>query len=225
MVREAQGMTCCTMAAPDGNPWAVSLLPPLFFMWAEMMVAMMVPSAAPMILTFAAVQRKRREQERPFVPTGIFLAGYLFAWTIFSVFAAIAQWILHAQALISPMMAGKNPIFGGVILLAAGIFQFTPLKNTCLTHCRSPLNFLLTDWREGKSGAFIMGLKHGAYCTGCCWVLMSLLFVAGVMSLFWIAIISIFVLLEKVLPRRFRFGIFAGAALIVWGIRLLLTAV
>lgn len=187
-------------------------------MWAGMMVAMMVPSASPMIATFAMVQRKRREQERPFVPTGIFLAGYLLAWTIFSAFAAVAQWILHAKALLTPMMMSNNAILGGIILAAAGIFQFTPLKNACLNHCRSPLNFLLTDWREGKFGAFVMGLKHGAYCTGCCWVLMLLLFLGGVMNFFWIAAISIFVLLEKILPKGLLLGKFAGVILIIWAL-------
>ncbi len=221
MAREARGMSpgaCCCMVAPDTNPWAPATLPPLFFMWAEMMVAMMIPSAAPMILTFAMVQRKRREQERPFVPTGIFVSGYLSAWTIFSVLAAVAQWILHAKALLTPMMVSNNSIFGGAILVAAGIFQFTRLKNACLTQCRSPLGFFMTDWREGKTGAFAMGLKHGAYCTSCCWILMLLLFVAGVMNIFWIAAISIFVLLEKILPKGLLFGKFAGVILIIWGL-------
>jgi len=227
MIHEARGMSvgaCCKMVAPDTNPWDTAPLTPLFFMWTEMMVAMMIPSAAPMILTFATVQRKRREQRRPFVPTGIFLSGYLLAWTIFSALAAIAQWILHAKALLSPMMIGNNQIFGGALLVAAGIFQFTPLKNACLTQCRSPLNFLLTDWREGKFGAFVMGLKHGAYCTGCCWILMLLLFVAGVMNLFWIAAIAIFVLAEKITPKSFRLGKIAGALLIAWGAWMLATA-
>ena len=221
MTYDARGMglgACCRMVAPDSNPWDAATLPPLFFMWAGMMVAMMVPSASPMIMTFTMVQRKRREQERPFVPTGIFLAGYLFAWTIFSALAALAQWILHAKALLTPMMISNNSILGGVILGAAGIFQFTPLKNACLKHCRSPLTFLLTDWREGKIGAFVMGLKHGAYCTGCCWILMLLLFLGGVMNLFWIAAISIFVLFEKVLPKGLLFGKFAGVILIIWAV-------
>lgn len=224
MAHQARGMgagACCCMVAPDTNPWNAAALPPLFFMWAVMMAAMMVPSAAPMILTFAMVQRKRREQQRPFVPTVIFLAGYLFAWTIFSAFAALAQWILHARALLTPMMVSNNAIFGGAILAAAGIFQFTPLKNACLAHCRSPLNFLMAGWREGKFGAFVIGLKHGAYCTGCCWILMLLLFLGGVMNLFWIAAISIFVLLEKVLPKGWMFGKFAGVILMIWAVLVL----
>ncbi len=215
------GVCCCAgmeMSGPDTNTWSAATLVPLFLMWAEMMVAMMIPSAAPMILTFAMVNRKRREQERPFVPTGIFLLGYLVVWIGFSALAAVAQWILHAKALLSPMMVSTSPILGGVILIVAGIFQWTPLKNACLKHCRSPLSFLMTDWREGKWGALFMGLKHGAYCTGCCWFLMALLFVAGVMNVWWIAIIAVFVLLEKVVPRGLWLGKIAGVLLAGWGV-------
>src|SRR6185295_3176043 len=140
---------------------------PLFLMWAEMMVAMMLPSSTPMILTFAKVQRNRREQEQPFVATGIFVAGYLAVWTAFSALAAVAQWVLHGKALLSPVMVSTSPLLGGVLLIVAGVFQWTPLKNACLATCCSPISFLMTGWREGKWGAFIMGLKHGAYCAGC----------------------------------------------------------
>jgi predicted metal-binding membrane protein len=218
------GVCCCAgmkMSGPDTSAWSAATLPPLFLMWSEMMVAMMIPSAAPMILTFAAVQRKRRDSEEPFVPTGIFLLGYLAAWTGFSALAAIAQWILHAEALLSPMMVGTSPILGGALLLAAGVFQWTPLKHSCLAHCRSPLSFLLSDWREGRWGAFRMGLKHGVYCTGCCWFLMALLFVAGVMNLWWIAIIAAFVLLEKILPKSLFVGRASGILLGAWGLWLI----
>ena len=134
----------------------------MFAMWVIMMVAMMVPSAAPMILLFAAVNRKRREQERPFVPTGIFLLGYLVVWSVFSAVATIVQWHLHQRTLITPMMVSASPLLSGATLTAAGLFQFTPLKHTCLKHCRSPLGFLLTDWRDGAGGAFLMGLRHGS---------------------------------------------------------------
>ncbi|NOS70492.1 MAG: DUF2182 domain-containing protein [Verrucomicrobia bacterium] len=209
------------MSGPDTEPWSTATLLPLFIMWAEMMVAMMIPSAAPMILTFAMVQRKRREQERPFVPTGMFLLGYLIVWTGFSAVAAFAQWILHARALLSPMMVSTSPVLGGVLLIVAGLFQWTPFKNACLTHCRSPLSFLMTDWREGRWGALVMGLKHGAFCTGCCWFLMALLFVAGVMNVWWIAILTVFVLLEKVVPRGLFVGKVAGVFLAGWGLWLM----
>ncbi len=225
MIREARtmnltGVCSCAgmkMSGPDTSAWSTATLIPLFLMWAEMMVAMMIPSAAPMILTFAMVQRKRRAQEHLFVPTGIFLLGYLVVWTGFSALAAIAQWILHAKALLSPTMVSTSPILGGALLIIAGIFQWTPLKNACLAHCRSPLSFLMGDWREGKFGALAMGVKHGAYCAGCCWFLMALLFVAGVMNIWWIAILSIFVLLEKVAPKSLFVGKAVGIFFAAWG--------
>jgi len=186
-----------------------------------MMVAMMVPTAASMILMFAMFNRRRREQQQPYVPTAVFLGGYLLVWTGFSVLATLAQWGLHSAALLSPMMVSTSPILGGIILLAAGIFQWTPLKYACLTYCRSPLGFLMTDWREGSRGAFIMGLKHGSYCTGCCWFLMALLFVAGVMNLLWVATITVFVLIEKIAPRGDMVGRVAGGVLVIAGLVML----
>ncbi len=221
------GVCACAgmkMSGPDVQAWSPAQLVPLFLMWAEMMVAMMVPSAAPMVLTFAAVNRKRREQERPYVPAGVFLGGYLAIWTGFSALAALAQWALHATALLSPMMVSRSPAFGGALLMAAGVFQWTHFKHACLSHCRSPLSFLLADWREGKAGAFLMGLKHGAYCTGCCWVLMALLFVAGVMNIWWVAILAIFVLVEKAAPKGLWIGKIAGALLAAWGVWMLTAA-
>jgi predicted metal-binding membrane protein len=132
--------------------------------------------------------------------------------------AAVAQWYLHGKALLSPLMVSTSPRLAGGLLVAAGIFQWTPLKNACLAHCRTPLSFLMTDWREGSRGALAMGLKHGAYCTGCCWILMMLLFVAGVMNIFWIAIISVLVLAEKAAPNGFAVGKIIGGALILWGL-------
>ncbi len=225
MVREAHamnvsGVCCCAgmaMSGPDTHPWAVSTLPPLFLMWAEMMVAMMIPSAAPMILTFAKIQRNRREQEQPFVPTGVFVLGYLTVWTVFSAFAGAMQWVLHAKALLSPMMVSTSPWLGGLLLISAGVFQWTSLKGACLAGCCSPLKFLMTEWREGRSGAFVMGLRHGIHCMGCCWFLMLLLFVAGVMNIWWIALITVLVLIEKIAPRGLLLGKMAGVLLVVWG--------
>lgn len=209
------------MSGPDVKSWTMLELIPLFLMWAEMMVAMMIPSAAPMILTFASVNRKRRAQERPYVPTAIFILGYLAVWTAFSALAAAAQWALHGRALLSSMMVSTSPIFGGTLLIAAGLFQWTPLKNTCLTHCRSPLDFLMNGWREGLAGAFCMGVKHGAYCTGCCWFLMALLFVAGVMNIWWVGIISALVLLEKAMPKGLWLERITGVLLVLWGVWML----
>ncbi len=205
------------VSAPDLQRWGAIELLGLFLMWSEMMVAMMIPAAAPMILTFAAVNRRRREQEQPFVPTSIFLFGYLLVWMSFSAVATVAQWGLHRTALLSPMMVSTSPLLGGTLLIAAGGFQWTPLKHRCVAHCRSPLSFLMSDWREGKSGALRMGLKHGAYCTGCCWVLMLLLFVLGVMNVWWIAAIAFFVLLEKICSRTLPLSRASGFGLLVWG--------
>jgi predicted metal-binding membrane protein len=226
MAHEALGMSvmgvcCCAgmkMSGPDVNPWSMAALPPLFLMWTEMMVAMMLPSATPMLLTFALVNRKRRELERPFVPTGVFALGYLAAWTAFSALAAISQWAFHGLALLSPMMVSRSPLFAGALLIGAGVFQWTPFKDACLAQCRSPLSFLLNDWREGPAGAFTMGVRHGLYCTGCCWFLMALLFVAGVMNLWWVGLLTAFVLFEKAAPRRWRIGGMAGAILVAWGL-------
>ena len=220
---EVTGVCCCLgmkMSGPDTTAWSAVTLLPLFLMWAEMMVAMMIPSAAPMVLTFALVNRKRREREQPFVPIGIFLSGYLAVWTGFSALAALAQWTLHGATLLSPMMSATSPILGGILLIASGVFQWSPLKNLCLTHCRSPLTFLMNGWREGKWGAFMMGVRHGAYCTGCCWILMALLFVAGVMNIWWIAILTVLVLAEKAAPRGLLLGKVTGVFLILWGLAL-----
>lgn len=206
------------MAMPQMQAWGGVDFALTFSMWAVMMVAMMTPSAAPMILMFAGVNRRRREQQVSYVPTGVFLMGYLVVWAGFSVLATTAQWALHAVFLLSPMMALTSPVFGGVLLLAAGIYQWTPLKHACLSKCRSPLGFVLNEWREGRWGAFLMGLKHGVYCTGCCWSLMALLFVAGVMNLLWVAAIAGFVLLEKVAPGGERLGRVVGVVVVGWGV-------
>jgi predicted metal-binding membrane protein len=226
MLHEAHGMQrtgvcqCLGMAmsGPDTKPWAIAAITPLFLMWTEMMAAMMIPSAAPMILTFARVNRQRREQERPFVPSSLFLLGYLAIWGVFSLAAALAQWVLHGAALLSPMMQSSSPALGGLLLISAGAFQWTPWKRACLNHCRSPLSFLLGDWREGRMGALAMGIRHGAYCTGCCWLLMALLFVAGVMNMLWVGVITLLVLLEKVLPQGMQFGLMTGVLFVAWGI-------
>jgi predicted metal-binding membrane protein len=207
------------MPAPDKwGPMAVLLL---FVMWTVMMVAMMVPSAAPMILAFLSVNHRRQRAGRPLMPVGFFLFGYLVIWTSYSAVAALAQWGLHGAALLSPTMAATNPLLSGGLLLAAGVFQWTPLKRACLKGCRSPLSFLISEWREGTAGAFVMGLWHGSYCLGCCWILMALLFVAGVMNLFWVAVIALFVLAEKILARGELLGHVTGVALVTAGVLLM----
>jgi predicted metal-binding membrane protein len=189
----------------------------LIGMWAVMMVAMMVPSAAPAILLFAGVSRRRRLQAVPAASPAVFTLGYLLVWTAYAAVAASAQWALHRAALLPPTMASASPLLGGGLLLAAGIYQWTPLKGACLSHCRSPLGFFAAEWREGGWGALMMGVRHGSYCVGCCWLLMALLFVAGVMNLLWVAAIAGFVLVEKLLPGGERAGRVAGVVLVAWG--------
>ena len=214
------GMDMPGMAMPPPASWLASVAL-LFVMWAVMMVAMMVPSATPMIFTFASVNQRRRAAARPFVPVGIFLLGYIVVWTAFSAVAAYAQWWLHRAALLSPAMAATSPLLSGGLLIAAGLFQWTPLKHACLQGCRSPLSFLMSEWREGAGGAFSMGLRHGAYCVGCCWALMALLFVAGVMNLLWVAVIALFVMAEKIMAKGELVGRIAGIVLIATGIALI----
>lgn len=194
----------------------------LFAMWAAMMIAMMTPSASPMILMFAAINRRRAEAGGPVVRTGVFALGYLVMWTAYSGVAALAQWMLHGLALMSPMMVSTSPYLGGGLLVAAGAFQWTPLKQACLVGCRSPVGFIMTEWRAGGRGAFIMGLRHGLYCVGCCGVLMALLLVAGVMNLLWVAILAVFVLVEKVVPGGERLGRVTGAVLVAAGLAMML---
>jgi predicted metal-binding membrane protein len=193
----------------------------IFAMWWAMMVAMMLPGAAPMLLLFARVNRSQKAQDRPYVPTGIFASGYLTAWGGFSLLAAGLQWGLEQLDLLGPMMTAANYWLGGAILLAAGLWQLTPLKGVCLRHCRSPLSFLAQQWRPGRLGAFRMGLEHGAYCLGCCWFLMGLLFFGGIMNLFWIAGLACFILLEKTIPMGHWFGRIAGVCFAAWGVVML----
>jgi predicted metal-binding membrane protein len=190
----------------------------LFAMWAVMMVAMMLPSVAPIVILFLGVLRRRHGSRLPFAPTAGFLGGYLLAWMGFSLLATVAQLSLQHAALLSPEVMRATPVVSGILLLAAGAFQWTPAKRACLTHCRSPFHFFSTEWREGGLGALVMGLRHGTWCVGCCWLLMALLFVAGVMNLAWVALLAIVVLLEKVAPAGPVLGRGLGVLLGVWGV-------
>jgi predicted metal-binding membrane protein len=212
-----QHMDLVAMAMPSNGAWGLMDLLVVLAMWAVMMVAMMVPSATPMLLTFATVARSRRAQEKSLFPVWMFLAGYLVLWTAFSLAATLAQWALHSLLFISPMMVGTSPVLGSVLLVLAGIYQWTPFKQACLRHCRTPLQFLLAHWQDGTAGAFLIGLRHGAYCLGCCWLLMAILFAVGVMNLAWIAALSVFVLLEKIIPRGLWVAKVAGLILIGFG--------
>ena len=206
------------MAMPQIQPWSGTDFLLMFLMWAVMMVAMMVPSAAPMVLMFATVNRQRRARTAPYVPTAVFALGYVVVWAVFSLAATLTQWGLNEAALLSSMMRSTTTVLGGLLLVVAGVFQWTPLKEACLVHCRSPLGFIMTHWREGRRGAFLMGLHHGTYCVGCCWALMLLLFVNGVMNLLWVGAIAAFVLVEKVVPTKGRLSQVTGALLVAWGL-------
>jgi predicted metal-binding membrane protein len=215
------GMDMDMAAMSQVEPWNIADLLLTFVMWAVMMAAMMTPSVSPMVLAFAHINRQRQAKNKPYAPTSLFLSGYLLVWAGFSALATLFQWSLHAAALLSPMMVTTSPIVGGVILVAAGAFQFTPLKHACLAYCRTPMGFILTEWRDGRRGALLMGLKHGRYCLGCCWFLMALLFVAGVMNLLWVAAIATFVLIEKVAPASEWVSRIAGLLFLGWGIWIL----
>ena len=206
------------MSMPMPGDIGVPELGYLIPMWIIMMVAMMVPSAAPTILLFANVARSRKSRGIPTASAGVFTFGYLLVWTVYATIAAALQSELHRLALLSPNMAIASPWLGGGLLILAGIYQWVPAKGACLSHCRSPLGFFSHEWREGAGGALIMGLRHGSYCVGCCWASMVLLFVAGVMNLLWVAAIAIFVLAEKLGPGGRGLGKLTGALLMVWGI-------
>ena len=200
------------------HPWSALDFFLMFLMWAVMMVGMMVPTAVPMTLVYAAVARKAARQDTPLAPTATFVLGYIAMWSLFSVAATLVQWGLHQAALLSPMMVSNSPSLGAGLLIAAGIYQWLPFKDACLQHCRAPAHFFAEHWHTGAAGAFRMGLEHGAFCLGCCWALMGLLFLGGVMNLLWIGAITLFVLLEKVHPFGDRGGRVMGALMVLAGL-------
>jgi predicted metal-binding membrane protein len=200
-------------------PWTTADLLFTFAMWVVMMVGMMAGSAAPVMLLFAGVRARRGGGRVPLIVL-IFGLGYLAVWVGFSACATLAQWALHHATMLSPAMAASSPQVGGAILCAAGVYQLTPFKRACLMHCQSPLGFLMTRWRDGMRGALQMGMRHGAYCLGCCWALMCVLFVAGVMNLVWVATLALFVFLEKTGPAGTVVARVAGAAMILLGVLL-----
>jgi predicted metal-binding membrane protein len=200
-------------------PWTPGYAALIFLMWAIMMVAMMLPSAAPTILLVAALMRGRS------APTaGLFTLGYVLVWISFSLAATLLQWGLDSAGMLSETMATSSVVLGGIVLIAAGAYQWTPLKQACLQHCRSPLSFLTHHWRQGTWGAVTNGVHHGFFCLGCCWTLMTLLFVGGLMNLLWIAALALLVLIEKTLPWGGRMSRVIGAALVAWGAVMLVRA-
>jgi predicted metal-binding membrane protein len=215
-----EGMDMAGMAqAATVQPWSAGDATLVLAMWCVMMVGMMLPSAAPMILLYARVGRHAAAQGAPFAATGVFAAGYLAVWFAFSLAATFAQFLLDRALLLTPMMESASAVLSGALLVLAGLYQWTPLKHACLSKCRAPAAFLQAagGFRRDPGGAFAMGMRHGAYCVGCCWPLMLLLFVGGVMNILWIALIAIFVLAEKVFPGGDRIGRAGGMLLVAAG--------
>ena len=204
----------------SGSYWVI-----MFFMWWIMMIAMMTPSAAPMVLLHARVSRQAQKRGRMAaspIPTGAFYLGYIVVWAGFSALAVLAQWGLERAGLVHGMLmwSSSRTLSAGLLLLA-GLYQLSSWKHICLAHCRSPADYLSRHWRPGTRGAFRMGLAHGAYCLGCCWILMALLFVGGTMNVVWIAGLSVVVLAEKLVPHGHRVAQGLGAAMIVAALWLL----
>ena len=216
---DMSGMDMGAMAEP--GMWGPAIWALMIAMWWIMMIAMMSPSAAPAVLLYARVHRHALAQgqdQDKLAPTGMFVAGYLLVWLAFSVAAAALYWLLEREAIVSATtMGSQSRWLSGAVLVAAGLYQLSPLKNACLSHCRAPAAFLSRHWRPGALGALRAGALHGTYCVGCCWMLMALLFVGGVMNLVWIAALAILVLVEKLLPAGRWIGRAAGILLIAWG--------
>jgi predicted metal-binding membrane protein len=211
---------------PAASPWSAVEFAFVFVMWALMMVGMMAPSAAPMILLYARVARQGSIAGKPLAAAGWFAAGYFLAWAGFSLVATLIQWVLERRALLDAHMTGASLLLGAVVLIAAGVYQWTPVKNACLAHCQSPFLFLMSHggFRRSIRGCLHLGFLHGAYCVGCCWILMALLFVVGVMNVLWIAILALLVLLEKVTLWGRWVARIAGAVCIVAGAWLMLSS-
>ncbi|MFU8788101.1 MAG: DUF2182 domain-containing protein [Methylobacter sp.] len=216
----SQPMSAMWMPPSELLAWRFIDFALVYFMWAVMMAAMMLPSAIPMILAFARVCRQRNKT--PHRLTYLFTAAYLGIWLVFSGVLTLLQWQMHGLAWLSPMMDNQNSTVAAGILFLAGFYQFMPIKNACLTHCKTPMGFLLNEWQEGASGTLMMGLKHGAHCVGCCWAQMLLMFVVGVMNLLGMALITLLVIAEKTMPLESRFICrTVGVAFLAWGVVLL----
>jgi predicted metal-binding membrane protein len=205
-------------ATSQATVWTAAEFGLMLLMWAVMMVAMMLPSALPMTLVYAAVARKAAREARPVAPTSAFVTGYLAMWGVFAVAATAAQIGLSHWSLLSPAMATASPVLGSCLLIGAGVYELTPLKHACLAQCRAPAHFIAHHWHAGRTGGLRTGMALGAYCLGCCWILMGLLFTGGVMNLAWIAAITLFILFEKTVSFGAAGARVAGAAMVVLGV-------
>jgi predicted metal-binding membrane protein len=218
MAQDMYGAMTGASAWMMGGVWDFNHLALLFAMWVAMMAGMMLPSAAPALMLYAGVIRRSPDGDRATAHVYAFAGGYLLVWTAFSLVATILQRVLANALILSPMMESNSPLFDGILLVAAGAYQYTPYKRACLNACRSPVEFLTRHWRTGVAGGFYLGAASGLYCLGCCWALMMLLFVGGVMNLGCIAALTIFVLLEKVAPLGAQGGRLSGILLAGLGI-------
>jgi len=214
------GFDMSAMMSPDFIPWTAAHFGFMFAMWVVMMIGMMTPSVAPMVLLYVAVGRSGLGTAAAFAPASAFVTGYLLSWAVFSAAATLLQWLLESLALITPMMAGTGRVLAGMALIGAGIYQWLPIKQSCLAQCRAPLSFVQRHggFQASVRGSLRLGVLHGAYCIGCCWTLMVLLFAFGVMNFYWIAALMVFVLLEKVVPHPGTVSRVAGLAAIAAGI-------
>ncbi|UPT91230.1 DUF2182 domain-containing protein [Bradyrhizobium barranii subsp. apii] len=210
---------------PASEPWRAIEFAYVLLMWVVMMVGMMAPSAAPMILMYARVGRQGKAQGKPFAATGWFAAGYLLAWGGFSLAATLLQWTIERAVLLDSRMTIASNLLSAIVLIAAGVYQWTPLKDVCLAQCQPPFLFLMRHggFRDDLRGCLLLGLRHGGYCVGCCWVLMALLFVGGVMNVLWIALLALLVLLEKLTPIGRWIARAAGIACAAAGVWLLVS--
>jgi predicted metal-binding membrane protein len=225
MGSDGEGGVLSTLPGLSPRPWTAVEAGVTMTMWVVMMVGMMLPSATPMILLYARVGRQSRKEGKPFAATGFFAGGYLLAWAAFALVATFGQWLMEGT-LLTPALASASRVLSGIVLTLAGLYQWTPLKDACLTQCQTPIVFLQSHggFRRDPAGAVGLGLRHGLYCIGCCWALMTLLFVGGIMNVLWIAAIAMFVLAEKVVPAGRSLSRAAGGVLIAAGIWQLLAA-
>jgi len=213
------GMITCSMTM--GTPFSVGNALLYVLLWGVMMVAMMFPAIVPVVGLFSTVAGRKREQGVPFTPAWVFVAGYLVLWTLAGGVGYTVDLAIQALPEVFPALRTYGLVIGGLTLIAAGVYQLTPLKYLCLSQCRSPMGFLLTSWRDGALGAFRMGLHHGAYCLGCYWSLMAVLFVVGTMNLVWMGILSMVIFVEKIVPHGVEMGKATGLALIALGLAMM----
>jgi predicted metal-binding membrane protein len=206
------GMAMAAMADPGAPTLAAN-----FAMWAVMMMAMMLPTVAPSAAAFSMLAARREPQRRGSGTTAMYVTGYASMWIAYAAPAALLQWALTHALLLDAMARSTSSLLSAAILLAAGLYQFTPLKTACLSKCRTPLGYFMANWRDGARGALVLGARHGSYCVGCCWALMAVMFVVGAMNLVWMGLLASLMLGEKLIPAAWRFDRLVGSALIIAG--------